>query len=67
MLMWVGVDMGEQHLNTCHLWWDNIMVPRGLVMGCHVAPLHWLVVEKVLDSTGVKLATSRHGGMIFQG
>jgi hypothetical protein len=28
--------------------WANEMVPRGPIMGCHVVPLHWLALGKII-------------------
>jgi hypothetical protein len=30
----------------------NGVVPRGPVMGCHMAPLYWLLVQNIMDSVG---------------
>jgi hypothetical protein len=43
------------------------MVPRGSVVGCHMAPLHWLVVENFMGSTGVEPVTFEHGEWFWQG
>jgi hypothetical protein len=42
------------------------MVPCGPVMGSHVAPLCWFELVKVLDSIGIKPATSGHGKESWQ-
>jgi hypothetical protein len=35
-------------------------VPRGPVMGCHVAPCYWLLYKTLLESTGFDPVTSTH-------
>jgi hypothetical protein len=51
---------------TCVLIWETSMVPRGPVMGCHMAPLHWLLWKNCMDSTAVKLLTSGLGGVTWK-
>jgi hypothetical protein len=34
----------SNHRLTSITRWANVMVPRGPVMGYHVAPLHWLLL-----------------------
>jgi hypothetical protein len=43
------------------------MVPRGPIMGCHVAPLHWLVWKICMDSTGGEPMPFGLGGALWQG
>jgi hypothetical protein len=49
----------NQHLTHVRLWLV-VKVPRGPVVGCHVAPRHWLVVlfKIVFAWWGVKPVTS---------
>jgi len=42
--------------------WASGMVPRGLVLGCHMALIYWSMVWKSLNSTGVEPVTSDPGG-----
>jgi hypothetical protein len=41
---------------------DNVMVPRGLDMGCHVAPLHCIKIW--LESMGVEPTSSESGSVL---
>jgi hypothetical protein len=45
------------------------MVPRGPILGYHMAPLYWLVAygKSLYDSTGVELVTSGPGDMALAG
>jgi hypothetical protein len=47
--------------------WENGMVPRGPVLGCHMAPFHWLFGKYFMGSTGVEPVTSSPGGAFWQG
>jgi hypothetical protein len=37
-------DIWANQFVTRGILWSNGVVPRGPVMGCHVAPLYWLLV-----------------------
>jgi hypothetical protein len=60
----MAVDMENMWTNqmmTCGKLWLVEKVPRGPVMGSHVAPHYWLIgfnVKLVLVSPGIELATS---------
>jgi hypothetical protein len=42
----------------------NGLVPRGPVMGCHVAPLYWLVGQNFMESVGIEPRTSPFGSAL---
>jgi hypothetical protein len=50
--IWVNHDV------TRGIFWINGVVPRGPVMGCHVAPLYWLLVQNFMESMGFEPRTS---------
>jgi hypothetical protein len=48
----------------------NVLVPRGPVMGCHVAPSYWqwFVIQNFMESVGVEPRTSpmvQHFGRVW--
>jgi hypothetical protein len=43
------------------------MVPCGPVLGCHMAPVHWLFGKHFMGSIGVEPMTSRLGREVWQG
>jgi hypothetical protein len=61
------VDRWMSHILTHGIFWDNGMLPRGLFVGCHVAPLHWLYWKNFMDSIGVEPMTFGHGEESWQG
>jgi hypothetical protein len=67
MLMWQVKVLDWQfwvnHLSTRGMVLANYEVPRGPVMGCHVAPLYWLLVywfdyQNFMESVGFEPRTS---------
>jgi len=72
-VVWLYSDVEVNwHVYRTHKWLNhclnhgiflvNVMVPRALIMGCHMAHLHWLIVRKIIcDSMGVKPVTSGLG------
>jgi hypothetical protein len=53
MMMWHSLlaDLVESCCDTWHFL-ANGVVPRGPVMGCHVAPLYWLLVQNLWSPWG---------------